>query len=272
MKKTVFILSLILTIGVLGACGTGSADDSGLDEDKLVVGATAGPHEQVLEIAAEVAAEDGLEVEVKVFSDFIVPNTALDEGDLDANSYQHQPFLDEFNDDHGTDLVAVGTTILNPMGVYSDYYEDVNDLPDGATFAVPNDPTNASRALFILEEAGIVKLDEDKSEIASIYDVAENPKNLEFIELEAAQMPNQLSEVDAAAITTNFALGAGIIPKDDSILLESPNSPYVNNIVVRAENKDDPAIERLVNAYQSDRVKEFVEEEFEGSIIPSWDE
>lgn len=272
MKKAVFTFSLILLAGVLGACGSSSADSGALDEDKLVVGATAGPHEQVLEVVREVAAEDGLEIEIVSFSDFVLPNTSLDEGDLDANTYQHQPFLDEFNEDHGTDLVSVGTTILNPMGVYSDEYEDINDLPDGAIFAVPNDPTNASRALFILEEAGIVGLDEETRENASIYDLAENPKNLEFIELEASQMPQQLSEVDAAAITTNFAIGAGISPKDDSILLEAPNSPYANNIVVRQENADDPTIERFVNAYHTDKVKEFVEEEFEGSIIPTWDE
>jgi D-methionine transport system substrate-binding protein len=272
MKKTVFILGLILLTGVFGACGTGSANDGALDEDKLVIGVTAGPHEQIVEAASEVAAEDGLEIELKVFSDYVLPNTSLDEGDLDVNSYQHQPFLDSFNDDHGTDLVPVGKTILNPMGVYSDTYENIEDLPDGSTFGLPNDPTNGSRALFILEEAGIIALDDEKAETASIHDVVENPKNLEFIELDAAQIPKQLSEVDAAAINTNFALGAGISPKDDSILLESTNSPYVNYIVVRPEHADDPTVERFVNAYQSEEVRAFIEEEFEGSIIPSWDE
>lgn len=273
MKKAVFILSLILIIGVLGACGTGSADGGdALDEDKLVVGVTAGPHEQIVEVAAEIAAEDGLEIDLKVFSDYVLPNTSLDEGDLDVNSYQHKPFLDAFNDDHGTNLVPVGETILNPMGVYSDTYDSIEDLPDGAQFGLPNDPTNGSRALFILEEAGLIKLNEDKAETASIHDVVENPKNLEFIELDAAQIPNQLSEVDAAAINTNFALGAGMSPRDDSILLESTNSPYVNYIVVREGNEDDPTVERFINAYQSEEVRDFIEEEFEGSIIPSWDE
>jgi D-methionine transport system substrate-binding protein len=272
MKKIVFILGLVLLIGALAACGSSSADSEALNEDKLVVGVTAGPHEQIVEVASEVAAEDGLEIELKVFSDYVLPNTSLDEGDLDVNSYQHQPFLDAFNEDHGTDLVPVGKTILNPMGVYSDTYENIEDMPDGATFGLPNDPTNGSRALFILEEAGIIGLDEEKAETASIHDVVENPKNLEFIELDAAQIPNQLSEVDAAAINTNFALGAGISPRDDSILLESTNSPYVNYIVVRTENEDDPTVERFVNAYQSEEVRAFIEEEFEGSIIPSWDE
>ncbi|WP_249871506.1 MetQ/NlpA family ABC transporter substrate-binding protein [Oceanobacillus saliphilus] len=272
MKKIGFILFVVLFVGILSACGSGSSEGASLSEDKLVVGVTAGPHEQIVEVAADVAAEQGLEIEIKVFSDYVLPNTALAEGDLSANSYQHGPFLDQFNEDHGTDLIPVGKTILNPMGVYSETYQSIEDLPDGATFGLPNDPTNGGRALFILEEAGVITLAEGKQETASIYDVVENPKNLEFIELDAAQIPNQLSEVDAAAINTNFALGAGMNPKEDSILLESTNSPYVNFIVVRAENENDPVIEKLVNAYQSEEVKTFIEEEFQGSVIPSWDE
>jgi D-methionine transport system substrate-binding protein len=278
MKKFRILLSSILLAGLLAACGgddtTGeetSGEEAGLDQEKVTVGVTAGPQEQIVEVAAEVAAENGLEVEVMSFSDYVLPNTALDEGDLDINSYQHGPFLDQFNEDHGTDLVPVGDTILNPMGVYSETYEDINDLPDGATFGLPNDPTNGSRALFILEEAGIITLPEGKEETASIHDVEENPKNLEFIELDAAQIPNQLSEVDAAAINTNFALGAGMNPREDSILLESTNSPYVNHIVVRAENQDDPVVQKFVESYQSEEVWNFIEEEFEGSVIPSWE-
>ena len=158
------------------------------------------------------------------------------------------------------------------MGVYSEKYDNFDDVPDGATFGLPNDPTNGSRALHILEETGYITLKEGTSEIASIYDVEDNPKNLEFIELEAAQIPKQLSEVDVAAINTNFALAAGLNPKEDSIILESTDSPYTNYIVVRAENADDPTIQKFIKAYQSDEVKKFIEDEFKGSIIPSWDE
>lgn len=273
MKKFAFLLSTVLLSGALVACGNDATSETkAINEDKIVVGVTAGPHEQIVEVAAKVAAKDGLEVELKVFSDYILPNTALSEEDLDANSYQHEPFLDTFNEDHGTDLVPVGKTILNPMGVYSDKYDSIDDLPDGATFGIPNDPTNGARALYILEENGFIKIKKDKRETASIYDIEENPKNIEFIELEAAQIPKQLSEVDAAAINTNFALEAGISPKEDSILLESSDSPYVNYIVVRAENKDDPTIQKFVKAYQSEEVKKFIEEEFKGSVLPSWDE
>jgi len=275
-KRNKFLLGLAgLTLAAaLVGCGTkeDSKEDQGkaIDENKIVVGVTSGPHELIAEVAAKVAKEKGLEVELKSFSDYVLPNTSLAEGDLDANSYQHEPFLDTFNKDHDTDLVPVGKTILNPMGVYSEKYKSFEEIPDGATFGLPNDPTNGARALFVLQEAGYIKLKEGTGLTASIRDVEENKKNLKFIELEAAQIPKQLSEVDVAAINTNFALEAGINPKKDSILLESTDSPYVNYIVVRAENENDPTIKKFVEAYQSDEVRKFIEDEFKGSVIASW--
>ncbi|OXS76846.1 metal ABC transporter substrate-binding protein [Lysinibacillus sp. KCTC 33748] len=274
-KKNKILLGLASLTLVAALVGCGTNEDKGsqgkaINENKIVVGVTSGPHEQIAEVAAKVAKESGLEVELKTFSDYVLPNTSLAEGDLDVNSYQHKPFLDAFNKDHKTDLVPVGKTILTPMGIYSDKYKSLDEVPDGATFGLPNDPTNGARALFVLQEAGIIKLKEGADLTASIRDVEENKKNFKFIELEAAQIPKQLSEVDVAAINTNFALDAGIDPKKDSILLESTNSPYVNYIAVRAENEDDPAIKKFVEAYQSDEVRKFIEEEFKGSIIPSW--
>ncbi|WP_341301518.1 MetQ/NlpA family ABC transporter substrate-binding protein [Lysinibacillus sp. FSL H8-0500] len=273
--KNKFLLGLASLTLAAALAGCGSKEESkeqgkAIDENKIVVGVTSGPHEQIAEVAAKVAKENGLEVELKSFSDYVLPNTALAEGDLDANSYQHEPFLDTFNKDHDTDLVPVGKTILNPMGVYSEKYKSFDEIPDGATFGLPNDPTNGARALFVLQEAGYIKLKDGADLTASIRDVEENTKNLKFIELEAAQIPKQLSEVDVAAINTNFALEAGINPKEDSILLESTDSPYVNYIVVRAENENDPTIKKFVEAYQSDEVRAFIEEEFQGSVIPSW--
>ncbi|QDQ01189.1 MetQ/NlpA family ABC transporter substrate-binding protein [Lysinibacillus fusiformis] len=274
-KKSKFLVGLASLTLVAALVGCGSKEDSkgngeAINENKIIVGVTSGPHEQIAEIAAKVAKENGLEVELKPFSDYVLPNTALAEGDLDANSYQHEPFLNTFNEDHDTDLVPVGKTILNPMGVYSEKYKSLDEIPDGATFGLPNDPTNGARALFVLQEAGYIKLKEGTGLTASIHDVEENKKNFKFIELEAAQIPKQLSEVDVAAINTNFALDAGINPKKDSILLESTDSPYVNYIVVRAENKEDPTIKKFVDAYQSDEVRKFIEEEFDGSVIASW--
>lgn len=274
-KKSKFLVGLASLALTAALVGCGSKEDrkgsgEAINENKIVVGVTSGPHEQIAEVAAKVAKENGLEVELKSFSDYVLPNTALAEGDLDANSYQHEPFLDTFNKDHDTDLVPVGKTILNPMGVYSEKYKSLDEIPDGATFGLPNDPTNGARALFVLQEAGYIKLKEGTGLTASIHDVEENKKNFKFIELEAAQIPKQLSEVDVAAINTNFALDAGINPKKDSILLESTDSPYVNYIVVRAENKEDPTIKKFIDAYQSDEVRKFIEEEFDGSVIASW--
>lgn len=275
MKRTALILSIIL-IGVLAACGSddanGNKEGETLREDKLVIGTTSGPQEQILEVVKEVAAEDGLEIELKVFSDYILPNTALAEGELDINCYQHEPFLAAYNDDHGTNLTTVGKTILNPMGVYSEKHGSFDDVPEGGLFGIPNDPTNGSRALFILEEAGYITLNTDNKENATIHDIQDNPKNLEFIELEASQLPKQLTELDVAAINTNYALEAGLVPTEDSIILETTDSPYVNYIVTRPENKEDPVVDKLVKAYQSDKVKQFIEEEFQGSMIPSWNE
>lgn len=269
MKKLGVFTALTLAVGLLAGC-SGNAESGELSEEKLVVGVTSGPHEQIMEKVAEIAAEDGLEIELKVFTDYVLPNTALAEGDLDVNSYQHKPFLDAFNEDHDTNLVPGATTILNPMGVYSNEYSSIGDLPKGATFGLPNDPTNGARALFILEEAGIITLKEGTEETASIFDVEENPQELEFIELEAAQIPKQLSELDAAAINTNWAIEAGLNTVEDSILLESSESPYVNYIVTREENKDDAVLEKLQAAYQSDEVKAFIEEEFDGAVLPIW--
>jgi D-methionine transport system substrate-binding protein len=259
----------------LAACGskeTTGDETKKLNDKKLIIGVTSGPHEQIVEKVAEVAAKDGLELELKVFSDYVMPNTALDQEELDVNSYQHLPFLEQFNKDHGTKLVTAGKTILNPMAVYSNTYKSLDDLPKGAKVGLPNDPTNGSRALAVFEEAGLIKIKEDKKETASIYDLEENPKEIEFIELDAAQIPKQLSELDAAAINTNFALEAGLNPKKDSIALESTNSPYVNFLVVREGYEDDPTIAKLRKAYQSEEVKNFILEEFGGSVIPSWDE
>lgn len=271
MKKLGILLSLLLLTGIIAGCGgNDQAASKELNDKKLVVGVTAGPHEEIMEAVKKVAEKDGLEIELKVFSDYVTPNTALAERDLDANSYQHKPFLEQFNEDHKTDLVPVAKTVLNPMGVYSKKYKSIDELEDGAKFGLPNDPTNGARALHILEKEGIIKLKEGKKYTASIHDIVENPKHLKFIELEAAQIPKHLSEVDLAAINTNFALGAGLSPRDDSILLESPDSDYVNYIVVRPENKDDKAIKKLIKAYHSEEVKKFIEDKFKGSVIPAW--
>ncbi|WP_102028356.1 MetQ/NlpA family ABC transporter substrate-binding protein [Salirhabdus sp. Marseille-P4669] len=269
MKKVLGLLSGLLFVTVLTACG-GEKETQTLSEDKLKIGVTAGPHEEIMEKVKEVAAKDGLEIEIEVISDYITPNTALAEGDLDANSYQHKPFLDQMNEDRNLELVDVANTVNFPMGIYSEAIQDVSELKEGDKVGLPNDPTNGARALMLFEQAGIITLKEGVGANASVKDIDENKLNLEFIELEASQIPRQLGELTAAAINTNYAMEAGFIPSEDSIFIEPKDSPWVNLIAVRSENQDDPVVDKLIKAYHSDEVKQFVEENFNGSVVASW--
>ena len=273
MRKKLFIFAIItILIGVLSACGSDSDEASDqLSDEKLVVGVTSGIHEEIFEVIQDLAAEDGLEIELKVFSDYIMPNTALDEGDLDVNSYQHKPFMDKFNEDHNTNLAAYAVTTLSPIGVYSHDITDINDLPDGAKIGIANDPTNGARALIMFEEAGLIKLDDEDKENASVLDIVENEKDLDFIEIEAAQIPKQLSELDLGVINGNFALENDLDPLEDSILSESSDTPFVNQLVVREENLDDPVLETLKELYHSQEVVDFILDKYEGIILPGWD-
>lgn len=283
MRKNIFVfVSIVLLFTILAACGSSNnngnnangnneSNNNALSEDKLVVGVTAGPHEEIFEIVKEVAAEDGLEIEIKVFSDYIIPNTALDEGQLDANSYQHKPFMDKFNEDHDTNLVSAFPTILSMIGVYSETLTDVNDIPEGGKIGIPNDPTNGARALNIFEEAGLIELDDEKRDSATPLDIVKNDKNIEFVELDAAQIPKMLGEVDLAVINGNFATSSGLNPIEDSIFTETDGTPYVNHLVVREENVNDPVIEKLKNAYYSDEVKDYINSEYPGVYEASWE-
>ncbi|THF65167.1 MetQ/NlpA family ABC transporter substrate-binding protein [Pseudothauera rhizosphaerae] len=238
--------------------------------ETLKVGVTAGPHAQVLEVVKRVAARDGLEIRIVEFSDYVQPNAALAAGDLDANSYQHQPYLDNTNADRGYDLVSVAKTIIFPIGLYSKKYRKLADLPQGARVAIPNDPTNGGRSLLLLEANGVIKLKAGAGLKASPVDIVDNPRKLRIVELDAAQLPRVLDEVDAATVNTNYAIPAGLVPTRDAIALESPDSPYANVIAVRARDKDKPAVAKLVRAYHTPEVKAFVEREFQNSIVTAW--
>jgi len=246
------------------------AQEIGSKDRPLRIGGTAGPHSQVLEKVQEIAARDGLVLKIVPFTDYITPNMALAAKELDANSYQHQPFLDQMVRDRNLPLVAVGKTMVFPMGVYSRKYKKVSDLPNGARVAIPNDPTNGGRALALLAANGAFKLTEGADFRATVADVTENPKNIRIIELEAAQIPRTLDELDAAAINTNFAVPAGLNPVRDAIAIESADSPYANLIAVHRDNKDAPWVKRLLAAYQNDEIKAFVKETFQGSVVPAF--
>ncbi len=236
----------------------------------LKIGGTAGPHSQVLEKVQEIAARDGLVLRIVPFTDYITPNAALAAGDLDANSFQHQPFLDQTIKDRRLPLVAVAKTMIFPMGVYSKKHKTIADIPNGGRVAIPNDPTNGGRALMLLAANGAFKLTPGADFRATVADIAENPKRIRIVELEAAQIPRALDEVEAAAINTNFAVPAGLNPVRDAIAIESGDSPYANLIVVKKDNENAPWVKRLVAAYQNDEIKTFVRDTFHGSVVPAF--
>ena len=254
-----------LVTAALAALVSGTA----LAED-IKIGVTPGEHAQIMEKVKDVAAQKGLNIEILEFSDYVVPNQALADGDLNANSFQHQPYLDNQIADRSFDLVSVGKTITTPMGVYSKKVKNLGELAEGATVAIPNDPTNGGRALLILAKEGLIKVNPEAGLKAGPADVTENPKNITFAELDAAQLPRSLDDVDAAVINTNYALEAGLHPKSDAIAIEGAESPYANLIVVRSADKDAPWVKTLVEAYHDDSIKTFINEEFKGALIPSW--
>lgn len=266
-KLITTLLVLLFALGLTAGCSKQSATTS---DKPLKVGVTAGPHAEVMEVVKKVAEKDGLKIDVIEFNDYVQPNVALYQGDIDVNSFQHQPYLDNIVKDRNYDILSVAKTIIFPMGIYSKKIKNIADVKNGATVAIPNDPTNGGRALLLLEKIGLIKLKPNAGIKAAVTDIIENPKNLKIKELEAAQIPRSLEDVDFAAINTNYAMTAGLVPNKDSIAIEDLNSPYANIIAVKAANKDNPAVQKLIKAYQSDEVKKFIQEHFNGSVSAAW--
>lgn len=238
--------------------------------ETIKVGVTPGPHAQVLEAAKAVAAKKGLDIQIVEFSDYVVPNAALEAGDLQANSFQHQPYLDNQVADRKYKIVAVGNTINFPMGIYSKKVKTWDEVKSGATLAIPNDPTNGGRVLILLRDKGIIKLKDGVGFKPTLLDITDNPKKLKITEVDAAQLPRTLPDVDVAGINTNYATQAGLDPVKDAILREDPKGPYANLIAVRAVDKDKPWVKTLVESYQSPEVKDFIEKTFKGSVLATW--
>jgi len=261
-------MSKRLTLRSVAALLLAAAVLPALAQDKPIkVGVTAGPHAQIFDQVKKLAEKEGLKVQVIEFSDYVRPNAALAAGDLDANSYQHKPFLDQQVKDLGYKLVSVGSTVNFPIGLYSKKVKSLDALQTGARFGIPNDPTNGGRVLLLLQDKGLIKLKPDAGLKATPLDVVENPRKLKFVELEAAQLPRSLEDLDAAAVNTNYALPAGLNPARDAIAQESPNSPYVNLIAVRAQDKDKPWVAKLVKVYQSEEIRKFIQATFGGSVV-----
>ena len=236
----------------------------------LSVAATPVPHAEILEFVKPALAKEGVNLKVKVFTDYIQPNVQVAEKRLDANFFQHQPYLNEFNKAKGTNLVSVAAVHLEPLGAYSSKYKKLDELPSGATVVIPNDATNGGRALLLLDKAGVIKLKDSTNILSTPKDITENTKNLKFRELEAATIPRVLTQVDLALINTNYALEAKLNPEKDALVIEGSDSPYVNILVARADDKDSADMQKLVAALHSPEVKKFINEKYKGAIIPAF--
>ncbi|KEI72334.1 MetQ/NlpA family ABC transporter substrate-binding protein [Endozoicomonas elysicola] len=267
--KTVKILasSAVLASAAL-LVGCGQSDDP---NGPLKVGVMAGPEADVMKVAVDIAKKDhNVDVELIEFSDYVSPNVALSDGSIDANAFQHRPYLDSMVRDRGFKLVAVGNTFVYPIAAYSKKLKDISELKDGAKIAIPNDPSNEGRTLILLHQRGFIKLNDVNNLEATPADIVENPRNFQFIELDAAQLPRSLDDVDMAFINNTYAVPAGYIPTRDALLVEDKDSPYVNIIVTREDNKEDPRVVALVKSYQTDTVEAKAAELFKGSSVAGW--
>jgi len=239
--------------------------------ETIKLGVIGGDEEEIAEIARKVAAKDGLTIEIIAFSDYTLPNEALDRGDIDANAFQHKPYLDAQIAARGYKIVPAGYTIVEPIGFYSAKHKEFTAVPEGAKIGIPNDPSNGGRALHLLAANGLIKLKDGTGLTATPLDIVENPKKVSFVETDAALLPKQLPDLDGAVINTNYALGAGLNPTKDALVQESrTNNPYGNFVAVRAADKDKPFVAKLVAAYQSKEVADFLAERFKGAVLPAW--
>lgn len=266
MKKNISILSiLVLSLALLVGCGS---KNSGGDDKVIRIGVSPSPHGEIIEQVKEDLKAEGIELKIETFTDYVTPNIALNTGDLDANFFQHKPYLDDFIVKEKVDLVPIADVHIEPMAIFSNSIESLDELEDGAEIAIPNDTVNGGRALLLLEAQGLIKLDPEAGIEATVQDIVDNPSNYKFKELEAATIPRVLDEVSIACINGNYALEAELKPVDDSIAIENADSPYTNIIVVRTEDKDNEKFQKLIDALHSDKVRTYIEESFDGAVIP----
>jgi D-methionine transport system substrate-binding protein len=268
MKKSIAIaLVLVLTVALLASCGS-----SKKEAVKIRVGATPVPHAEILEVAKEILAENGYELEIVVYTDYVQPNMAVDSGELDANYFQHTPYLNSFNAENGTKVVSAGLIHYEPFGLFPGKTASIDALADGAKISIPNDATNGARALLLLQQVGIITLKDGVGVEATKYDIVDNPKNVELIEMEAAQLPLSREDVDLAVINGNYALDAGLNPTTDALAIEDASGDaaqyYANLVGVKEGNENSDAIKALVSALQSEKVKDFINSTYSGAVVP----
>ncbi|MGG4105888.1 MULTISPECIES: MetQ/NlpA family ABC transporter substrate-binding protein [Paenibacillus] len=280
MKKWTLALISLTLVTVLAACGSKPADKAaepggttggGTQETvTLKVGASPSPHAKILEHVKPALEKEGVNLEIVEFTDYVLPNTQVDSKEIDANFFQHKPYLDNEIKERKLNLESVIAVHVEPLGAYSKTIKSADELKDGAVVAIPNDPSNAGRALTLLSKNGVIKLQDETKLEATAKDIVENPKNLEFKEVEAAMLPRMLDELDLAVINTNYALEAGLDPTKDALFIEDKENPYANLLVARPDNKDSDAIQKLAKALTSEDVKTFIEEEYKGAVIPAF--
>lgn len=280
MKKWTLALISLTLVTVLAACGSKPADNAsepggttgggGQETVTLKVGASPSPHAKILEHIKPALEKEGVNLEIVEFTDYVLPNTQVDSKEIDANFFQHKPYLDNEIKERKLDLESVIAVHVEPLGAYSKTIKSADELKDGSVVAIPNDPSNAGRALTLLSKNGVIKLNDETKLEATAKDIVENPKNLEFKEVEAAMLPRMLDELDLAVINTNYALEAGLEPTKDALFIEDKDNPYANLLVARPDNKDSDAIQKLAKALTSEDVKTFIEEEYKGAVIPAF--
>ena len=273
MKKTVWALAGLLALGALVAGCSGEKKEAAQSSDKKVVlkvGATPVPHAEILNEIKPLLAKDGIDLQIIEFTDYVKPNLSLNDKEIDANFFQHEPYLKKFAADRKLDLVNLVAVHIEPMGVYSKKLKDIKSVPDGAKVAIPNDPTNGGRALNILAKAGLIKLKDGVGISATVGDIVENPKNLKITEAEAAMLPRTLDDVDLAVINSNFAMEAKLNPTKDALFIEPKDSRYANIVAVRKGDENRKEIQALKKALTSPEVKKFIEEKYKGAVIPAF--
>lgn len=269
-KKLLSVVVLLLVVSLaVGCSGNQTAKTQQDDQEiELVVGATPVPHAEILNKIKPLLAKKGINLKVKEFTDYVTPNIALADGSIDANFFQHVPYLNNFKEERELDLTYITKVHIEPMGLYSKKIKSLDGIEKGATIALPNDATNEGRALLLLAKNGLIKLDKEAGVKATPVDIIENPKDLQFEELESAQLPRVLPDVTAAVINTNYALEADLVPTEDAIIMEDSQSPYANVLAVKTEDKNNEALQKLADVLTSEDVKKFINEEYGGSIAP----
>lgn len=270
LAATAVVTGALLLAGCSSDKSASSAPAKDTKEVTLKVGATPVPHAEILQQIIPILAKEGVKLQIVEFSDYVLPNTALADKELDANFFQHVPYLEKFNAEHKTDLIATTKVHVEPMGVYSHSIKSLTELQNGAKVAIPNDPTNGGRALLLLQKEGVIKLKEGGTVSSTVADITDNAKNLQIVELDAAQLPRSLDDVTAAVINTNYALEASLNPLKDAIAIESQDSPYANVLVIRKDEANNDAIKKLQAALNSPEVKKFIQEKYNGAIIPAF--